>query len=112
MTTMILSELGYTVLKASTPGEAIRLAHEHVGEIHLVITDVIMPVMNGRQLASNLLSVYPQIKRLFMSGYTADIIAHHGVLDEGVHFIQKPFQLSALAAKLREVLDTCDRMYP
>lgn len=61
--------------------------------------------MNGRDLAKNLLSLYPNLKRLFMSGYTADVIAHHGVLDEGVNFIQKPFSKSGLAAKLREVLD-------
>jgi len=94
-----------TVLQANTPVEAIRLAKEHVGEIRLLITDVIMPEMNGKDLASTLLSLYPQLKCLFMSGYTADAIAHHGVLDEGVYFIQKPFSLSALATKVRNVLE-------
>jgi DNA-binding NtrC family response regulator len=74
---------------------------EHSGEIHLLLTDVIMPEMNGRDLAKKLLSLYPGLKRLFMSGYTADIIAHHGVLDDKVQFIQKPFSLDALAARVR-----------
>lgn len=105
MTSMLLTELGYTVLKASTPDGAIHLAQEHSAEINLLITDVIMPKMNGGELATRLLSIRPQIKLLFMSGYTADIIAHHGVLDEGVHFIQKPFLMNDFADKLREVLD-------
>ncbi len=101
----ILEELGYTVLAAGMPGEAIRIAVEYGGQIHLLMTDVVMPEMNGRDLAKRLLSLYPDIKRLFFSGYTADVIAHHGVLDEGVHFIQKPFTIQALTAKVREVLD-------
>jgi YesN/AraC family two-component response regulator len=94
------------VLSTDIPGEAIRLAREYSGNIHLLMTDVVMPEMNGRDLARNLLSIYPGIKRLFMSGYTADVIAHHGVLDEGVHFIQKPFTSKELAARLKEVLDS------
>jgi len=105
LTTTMLKMQGYTVLAASTPGEAIRFAREHQGEIHLLITDVVMPEMNGRDLAKNLLSLYPDIKRLFMSGYTANVIAHHGVLDQGVYFIQKPFTMQAMVAKVREVLD-------
>jgi two-component system cell cycle sensor histidine kinase/response regulator CckA len=105
ITVKILERQGYTVMAASTPGEAIRLAREHAGEIHLLMTDVVMPEMNGKDLAKNLLSLYPNLKRLFMSGYTADIIAHHGVLDEGVHFIQKPFSVKKLAGQVREVLD-------
>ena len=105
LTTIMLERLGYTVLPAGRPGEAIHLAREHAGTIHLLMTDVVMPEMNGRDLAKNLLSVYPDIKRLFMSGYTADIIAHQGVLDEGVHFIQKPFYKNELASKVREALD-------
>ena len=103
--TTMLERQGYTVMAAATPGEAIRLAREHAGEIHLLMTDVVMPEMNGRDLAKNLLSLYPNLKRLFMSGYTADVIAHHGVLDEGVQFIQKPFSVQTLAVKIREVLD-------
>jgi PAS domain S-box-containing protein len=101
----LLENHGYTVLAASTPGEAISLAKGHTGEIHLLMTDVVMPEMNGRVLAKHLLALRPQIKRLFMSGYTANVIAHHGVLDEGVHFIQKPFTMDSLAAKVRDALD-------
>jgi len=101
---MILQMQGYTVLPAHTPGEAIRLAREHAGQIQLLITDVIMPEMNGRDLARNLLSLYPNLKRLFMSGYTADVIARHGELDEGLHFIQKPFTARDLAYRIRQVL--------
>jgi two-component system, cell cycle sensor histidine kinase and response regulator CckA len=106
MTTMMLTRLGYTVVAAATPGEAIRLALEYRGKIDLLMTDVVMPEMNGRELAGNLLSYYPDLKRLFMSGYTADIIAHHGVLDQGVHFIQKPFSMKDLRGKLREALES------
>jgi two-component system cell cycle sensor histidine kinase/response regulator CckA len=101
----ILEGLGYRVLAAGTPGEAIGLAEKHAGEIHLLMTDVVMPEMNGRDLAKKLLSLYPSLKRLFMSGYTANVIAHHGILDEGVYFIQKPFSINNLAAKVRETLD-------
>jgi CheY-like chemotaxis protein len=101
----MLENLGYTVLAASTPGEAIRKAETHAGDIHLLITDVVMPEMNGRDLAKNLLALYPRIKRLFMSGYTANVIAHHGVLDAGVHFMPKPFTIEDLAAKVRDALD-------
>jgi two-component system cell cycle sensor histidine kinase/response regulator CckA len=105
MTTTMLQSLGYTVVAANTPGEAHRLADEFGSEIHLLLTDVVMPDMNGRDLAQNLLPVYPYLKCLFMSGYTSDIIAQQGVLDEGVEFIQKPFSMNDLAAKVREVLD-------
>jgi CheY-like chemotaxis protein len=101
----ILEKQGYAVMAASTPGEAMRLSREHSGEIDLLITDVVMPEMNGRDLAKNLLSIYPNLKRLFMSGYTADVIAHHGVLDEGVNFLQKPFNINELTKKIREILD-------
>ena len=105
LTTMMLQRLGYTVLAASTPGETIRLAREHSGKIDLLMTDVVMPEMNGRDLAKKLLSLYPNLKRLFMSGYTANVIAHHGVLDEGVHFIQKPFSKKDLATIVKKVLE-------
>ena len=99
----MLERLGYTVLAAGTPGEAIRLAREHAGAIR--------PADDRRGHARDerprpgrerLLSLHPDLKRLFMSGYTANVIAHHGVLDEGVHFIQKPFTTKDLAAKVRE----------
>ncbi len=105
LTRMMLERMGYKVLAAGNPGEAIALAREHAGQIHLLVTDVIMPEMNGRDLAKNILSTYPNLKRLFMSGYTAKVIAHHGVLDEGVNFIQKPFSRKQLGAKVREALD-------
>ncbi len=105
MATMMLTRLGYTVVAATTPGEAIRLAHEYQGRIDMLMIDVVMPEMNGRELAGNLLAHYPDLKRLFMSGYTANVIAHHGVLDEGVHYIQKPFSMKDLGRKLREVLE-------
>ena len=105
MTTMMLEKQGYTVLAASTPDKAMRLAREYAGDIHLLMTDVVMPDMNGRDLAGKLSALYPGIKRLFMSGYTADVIAHHGVLDPEVNFIQKPFSIKNLAAKVREALD-------
>jgi PAS domain S-box-containing protein len=104
ITGRMLRRLGYTVVEATNPGEAIRLAREHAGSIDLLLTDVVMPEMNGRDLAKNLLSIYPGIKRLFMSGYTSNVIADHGVLDEGMHFLQKPFSMELLASKLRAVL--------
>jgi PAS domain S-box-containing protein len=106
VTTVMLQFLGYSVLPACTPGEAIRLAEEFAGEIHLLATDVVMPEMNGRDLATRIQTKKPMMKCLFMSGYTADIITHHGVLDEGVHFLQKPFSQKELADKVREVLET------
>ncbi len=104
MSKRMLERMGYKVLAASTPGEAIRLAEERSGELHLLITDVVMPEMNGRDLAKRILAFYPNIRRLFMSGYTANVIAHHGVLDEGVHFIQKPFSKQDLMARVAEAL--------
>ena len=105
ITSQLLGKQGYTLLTAGTPNDAMRLAHEHVGEINLLITDVIMPEMNGKDLANRLQSLNPQLKCLYMSGYTADVNAQHGVHDEGIYFIQKPFSLPDLAVKVREVLD-------
>jgi PAS domain S-box-containing protein len=104
MMTTMLQHLGYTVLVAGSPSEAFHQAYEHPGEIHLLLTDVIMPEMNGRILAEKLQAKRPELKCLFMSGYTADIISKHGVLDAGVSFIQKPFDKIQLAAKVRQVL--------
>ncbi len=101
----ILENAGYTVLTADTPNKAIRLAGQHTGLIHLLLTDVIMPGMNGRDLAARLQEILPEMKCLFMSGYTADVISNHGVLEPGAHFIQKPFSSRNLAAKVRELLD-------
>ena len=105
MAVTVLSGLGYTVLQATTPAEAIRLAGDSADSIDLLLTDVILPEMNGLDLARTMDARRPGLRCLFMSGYTADTIAHHGVLEDGVHFIQKPFSTAALAIKVREVLD-------
>lgn len=101
----VLKECGYTVLPACKPSEAIDLAEGHASPIHLLVTDVIMPEMNGRKLSEQLQSQYPALKVIFMSGYTANAIAHHGVLGEGMEFIQKPFSKTDLAMIVRKVLD-------
>lgn len=101
----MLEELGYTVIPANSPFEAIRLASSHVGGIAMLMSDVVMPEMHGKDLAKNLKAIDPKIRQLFMSGYTSDLISCHGILEEGVNFIQKPFLLPDLAAKVREVLD-------
>jgi len=106
LTQKILIGLGYAVLAADTPEKAMTMASEHTDQIDLFLTDVIMPEMNGLELSKQLKLQYPDLKCLFMSGYTANAIAHHGVLDKGVHFIQKPFSKKDLAAMIRRVLDT------
>jgi two-component system, cell cycle sensor histidine kinase and response regulator CckA len=105
LTRKMLEGLGYAVLTTGRIGDALQLAEEQAGRIHLLITDVVMPEMNGRKLAERLRGFCPALKCLFMSGYTANVIAHHGVLDEGVHFIQKPFSKKDLANKVRDVLE-------
>jgi two-component system sensor histidine kinase EvgS len=100
----MLKAQNYIVLEAISPKLAMELAKEHRDEIHLLITDVIMPEMNGRDLADELLALSPGVKVLFMSGYTADVIAHHGILDAGVNFLQKPFSRDDLAVKVRDTL--------
>ena len=102
----MLESCGYVVLTAGTPPAALDVARHHPGPIDLLVTDVVMPEMNGPELAKALAALHPGMRRLFASGYTANVIAHHGVLDEGVSFIQKPFSLQVFAAKVREVLDT------
>ncbi|MDQ1334484.1 MAG: two-component system, cell cycle sensor histidine kinase and response regulator CckA [Thermodesulfobacteriota bacterium] len=100
----MLERFGYKVFTANMPEEALGLARENVEEIHLLMTDVVMPQMNGEELARRLREIRPNLRCLFMSGYTADVIAHRGTLDKGVHFIQKPFTLNGLAVKVRKVL--------
>ena len=102
----MLEELGYKVLAADSPSEALRLAEVHQGEIQLLLTDVVMPEMNGRELAQKIKDRNPDLRVLYMSGYTANAIAHHGVLDEGVNFIQKPFARGDLSIRIREILDS------
>ena len=101
-----LEHQGYTVIDAPDGAAAIRLSQSHKGPIHLLLTDVIMPGMNGRELANQVSSTRPEIKVLYMSGYTENHIGHNGTLDEGITLLQKPFTLPALKAKVREVLDT------
>jgi len=102
---LILEQCGYRVLTAALPEQGVRLAGEYAGDIDLLLTDVVMPGMNGRELADQVLSLFPKMRCLFMSGYSGDTISRRGVLDENVHFIQKPFSMSDLAAKVRLVLD-------
>jgi signal transduction histidine kinase/CheY-like chemotaxis protein len=102
----MLEEFGYRVIPASAPADAIRIANEYPEKIDLLLTDVVMPVMNGRELSAEILSIRESLKVLFISGYTANVIAQHGVLDEGVHFIHKPFTMNDLAQKVRETLDS------
>ena len=101
----MLEILGYAVFTASTPGEALLQTTTHAGEIQLLLTDVVMPEMNGRDLAKSLMRIKPGLKCLYMSGYTDDVIAHGGVLDESMHFLQKPFSMQDLASKMREALE-------
>ncbi len=108
----VLQQQGYTVLEAANGQEALRLTQAHNQEIHLLLTDVIMPHMDGKLLADRLKGIHPQIKVLFMSGYTGDTISHHGVLDSGVMFIQKPFSPATLARKVRDVLDLTNDQRP
>jgi two-component system, cell cycle sensor histidine kinase and response regulator CckA len=105
MAAMMLKRLGYEVIPAGAPGDAIDLAQKHYGKIDLLVTDVVMPEMNGRDLAKNILHYCSDLKCLFMSGYTADVIAHHGVLERSINFIQKPFSEKSLGAKVREAID-------
>lgn len=102
----MIERQGYAVLAASTPGEALRLARESAGEIRLLLTDVVMPEMNGRDLARQLMALHPRLKCLFMSGYTDDVIADNGMLHDGVDFIQKPFSGTELATRIRAALDS------
>jgi PAS domain S-box-containing protein len=101
----ILSGLGYTVLTAGTPGEAIDIAGERSDPIHLLISDVVMPEMNGQELAEKLAETVGDIPVLFMSGYAEDVIAERGVIEDGVHFIEKPFTRSDLSTQVRKALD-------
>lgn len=104
MTAKMLNTIGYTVQVAATPQEGLSLCQESDRYIDLLITDVVMPGMNGAELRDRVESIRPGIKVLFMSGYTADIIIHHGVLDDDVYFIQKPFTMDDLARQVRAAL--------
>lgn len=100
----LLKKQGYNVLEAADGGKAFLLCEKHREPIHLILTDVVMPGMSGRELAERLRKIHPEARVLFMSGYTDDVIFHHGVLSEGTGFIEKPFTLETLARKVRQVL--------
>ncbi len=101
----VLERQGYAVIAASTGREALGRLKDRRGPVHLLLTDVVMPDMDGMALSEKVAAVYPEVKVLFMSGYTENVIAHHGVLGEGIHFIQKPFSVNDLARKIRQTLD-------
>jgi CheY-like chemotaxis protein len=101
----VLQGYGYTVLSAPDRDSAVRLAAEHAGPIHLLVTDVIMPDGGGPALAARMTVARPHLRVLYVSGYTDDAIAHHGVLEPGIALLQKPFTPISLARKVREVLD-------
>src|SRR5581483_9412663 len=104
-----LEARGYTVLAAATPEEALGLARAHAGPIHLLLTDVVMPGLSGRALSEQFRAERPEARVLYMSGYTDEIIGHHGLLEAGTALLQKPFTGNALALKVREVLDAPER---
>jgi two-component system cell cycle sensor histidine kinase/response regulator CckA len=106
LTRHYLQGQGYTVLEAADPAAAIQISNSHAGPIHLLFTDVVMPGMNGRQLAQAISSARPETRVLYMSGYTENVIGHNGTLDVNVNLLQKPFTLPALKAKVRDALDT------
>jgi hypothetical protein len=99
-----LQDSGYQVLEAGEGAEALQVAARHPGQIHLLVTDIIMPRMSGKELADRLKQLRPEIKVLYMSGYAADVISSRGSLDSGEDFIAKPFALDSLLTKVREVL--------
>jgi len=104
----VLTHCGYKVFSAAGTQEGLALCRENHRDIHLLVTDVIMPGMNGRQLAEQVKGISPRTKVLYVSGYTSNAIVHYGVLDPGLAFLPKPFSLAALVAKVREVLDGPD----
>ena len=101
----VLKRQGYKILEASEGGRALLLCEEFKDRIHLILTDVVMPGISGRKLVDRLKEIHPEMKVLYMSGYTDNAILHHGILEEGTNFIQKPFSMDGLARKVREVLD-------
>jgi len=101
----ILESQGYRVLEASGGREALQICERFEGEIHLVLTDVVMPEMSGRVLAGHLATARPSARVLYMSGYMGDAIARHGMLESGVAYLQKPFTIESLTQKVREVLE-------
>jgi PAS domain S-box-containing protein len=105
LTVRLLKKQGYKVLEAPDGGQAFILCEQYHEPIHLILSDVVMPGINGRELVDRLQKIHPEARSLYMSGYTDNVIAHHGILEEGIEFIQKPFTLESLARKVRKVLD-------
>ncbi|MBI4691110.1 MAG: response regulator, partial [Nitrospirae bacterium] len=101
-----LSGLGYTVMEAKEGLDALELCKRYHGKIHLLLTDVVMPKMGGPELAEKIKGQHPEVKVIYMSGYTENAIAHEGILDKGINFISKPFTVSKLAELVRRILDT------
>ena len=101
----VLQSYGYRILAAENGEEALMVGKEHEGPIHLLLTDVVMPKMGGKEAADRLQPLYPQMKVIYMSGYTDNAIIHHGVLAPGLNFLQKPFSSEGLARKVRKALD-------
>jgi CheY-like chemotaxis protein len=101
----VLESYGYRLLAAANGLAALLICERYEEPIHLLLTDVVMPGIGGPDVANRLAQLRPEMKVLFMSGYTDDVIVHHGVLDEGTHFLQKPFTPEDLLRKVREVLD-------
>jgi two-component system cell cycle sensor histidine kinase/response regulator CckA len=109
LTRELLEKQGYTVLEACDGREALRIYKQHKGRIDLLLTDVVMPMMNGQELADRLLALQADLKVIYLSGYAERIVLEHGVLDLGAGFLQKPFTLEALGRKIREVLGEAKR---
>jgi DNA-binding response OmpR family regulator len=102
---ILLTSRGYSVLSVEDVSQAVSVSEQHEGPIHLLLTDVVLPGISGREVAKQITAHRPETKVLFTSGYTANAIVHHGVLDAGLHFLQKPFTMATLSEKVRAVLD-------
>jgi CheY-like chemotaxis protein len=104
LTGTVLRQQGYEVLEANEPGEALRICAEHDGPIDLLVTDVVMPEMNGRELAERVAGLRPGIKVLYMSGYTEDTLIHHGIRTNEISFLRKPFSIRTLEATVQDLV--------
>ena len=100
----ILQKHGYTVLEAEDVYNAVELSKNYTAPIHLMLVDVIMPDMKGPEVFAKVAAFHPEIKVIYMSGYTDNVIAHHGILEKGIQFIQKPFTVQDLTSKIREII--------